>query len=62
MASHGANHWNPARLAMCCCGWAQRFPNLREANIGIDQHLAEGCEGCDHAVDLSLAPEKEEAR
>ena len=58
MATLSPNHWNPARIALCCCGWAQRFANLRAANAGIAAHLEEGCEGCDHAVDLSLAPEE----
>lgn len=52
----GPNIWNPARVVLCACGWAQRFPNLKAANAAIKVHLVEGCEGCDHAVDISVAP------
>jgi hypothetical protein len=44
------NHWNPPRNAACVCGWSQNFANLKTAVRAAEQHLADGCEGCDHAV------------
>jgi hypothetical protein len=53
--THGKNHWNPPRLVSCCCGWVRRFPTLRAANVGSDEHIAEGCEGCDHVTAIEEA-------
>lgn len=57
MDTKARNHWNPARVVLCTCGWSGKFRTLAVANDAIAVHLEEGTEGCDHAVDISLAPE-----
>lgn len=48
--TYGWNHWNPPRVAFCTCGWTGRFLTIHVATAAIAIHLAEGIEGCDHAV------------
>lgn len=55
----GRNHWNPPRIALCTCGWSGTFTTLRITNDHVARHLAEGCEGCDHAAHIE---DKEVAR
>lgn len=45
-----SNIWDPARFALCTCGWSGKFPNMRAAERVASAHIADGCEGCDHAV------------
>jgi hypothetical protein len=54
MRTYGPNHWNPPRTALCTCGWARKFPTLAATVPAVKAHIAEGCEGCDHAVDIFL--------
>lgn len=44
--------YEPRRAVLCTCGWARIFHNLATANTAIDQHMIEGTEGCDHAVQI----------
>lgn len=44
--------YDAPRLLDCPCGWEAKAPGLRAANGLRDAHLAEGCEGCDHAVHM----------
>jgi hypothetical protein len=46
--SAGLNHWNPLKFAICTCGWVGKAP-ARQIGTLADQHVADGCEGCDHA-------------
>jgi hypothetical protein len=43
------NHWNPRRNAVCTCGWVGKG-TLSEVNALAEWHVADGCEGCDHAI------------
>lgn len=52
VVTFGPNVWNPARAFLCTCGWGGRRPTLRAANAAVAEHLADACEGCDHAVDV----------
>jgi hypothetical protein len=47
---YGANVWNPPRIALCTCGWVGKGKNLKVVNELAEAHVANGCEGCDHAI------------
>jgi len=51
---HEAYGYEPPRYISFPCGWGQRFPNLRAANNGAAQHMAECSQGCTayHVEDL----------
>ena len=40
--------FQPSRVALCTCGWVAKG-TLAEVNTRAEQHVANGCEGCDHA-------------
>ena len=40
--------YQPTRVALCTCGWVAKG-TLAEVNTRVEQHVADGCEGCDHA-------------
>jgi VCBS repeat-containing protein len=40
------------RTALCACGWSARRATLKAANDAADEHVVEGCEGCDHTVTI----------
>jgi hypothetical protein len=40
------------RSAVCVCGWAGVFDELKAAQAAYERHAAEGCEGCDHVVSI----------
>lgn len=42
--------YQPARVALCVCGWAFRAKTLRLINTMAAVHVENGCEGCDHII------------
>ncbi len=56
----GPNIWNPPRIVSCTCGWVGKG-TLNEVNRLAEAHVADGCEGCDHAIyiESSLLDDKE---
>jgi hypothetical protein len=44
--------FEPWRSLACVCGFGAVVPTLRDAERLTAAHVAEGCEGCDHVVDL----------
>jgi hypothetical protein len=50
LLSHEAYGYQPPRVALCTCGWAFRAKSLASINATVTAHLADGCEGCDHAI------------
>jgi hypothetical protein len=44
----GRNIWNPHYVARCVCGWSARA-TAKAISAVADRHVADGCEGCDHA-------------
>lgn len=43
------------RSVICTCGWGAVLPTLAVANVMIERHLIEACEGCDYAVQMEDA-------
>jgi hypothetical protein len=41
------------RSVICVCGWGGVFPDIRKAGDAADDHIKDGCEGCDHAVNIA---------
>jgi hypothetical protein len=49
------------RAVYCSCGFARICASLKAANIVAAIHVAEGCEGCDHTIQI-IEPDKEAPR
>jgi len=48
------NLCEPRRSVFCSCGWGGVFQSLRAANAAADAHVADGCEGCDHTINMEV--------
>jgi hypothetical protein len=46
------------RSVACSCGAGAILPTLRAANDWEARHLLEGCEGCDHVVNVEDAEKR----
>lgn len=42
--------YQPSRVALCTCGWVGKAKTLNAVNAMAEAHVADGCEGCDHAI------------
>ena len=43
------------RFAVCTCGWSATARDLKTINRLCDRHLADACEGVDHAFFIGEA-------